>query len=559
MQNNHQIQEIKERLPIEEVVSRYIKLEKSGINLKGLCPFHGEKTPSFFVAPHRGSFMCFGCGKKGDIFTFVQEIEGIEFFDALKQLAEQAGVTLELQKTDSKEKKDSYAILEKACLVFQSHLQKDIRAQEYLSGRGLSEQTIRQFRIGFIPDEWNLLYTELKNSFDEKEILESGLVIKHENGRVYDRFRGRIMFPIFDSNGKVIAFTGRVLIPEQKDTPKYVNSPETSLFSKSHVLYGLNFAKQSIRKHNFVILVEGQMDVIMSHQMGYSNTVASSGTAFTQDQLQIISKLTPNLLLAFDSDSAGLTTTAKVWEMAINQGLDVKIAYYEGAKDPADTIKDNPELWKNIIKGSIHIIEFVSRLIAKISDERKRIKAYQERILPLLRRVHTYSEKNFFIEKISTLLSINSAIIWSDLSLGSSEIESKNIRQYERVEKIEQEPIVSSYISFFSKINPEIKNTIEEFLKTYNLSSINLENIDEKKLFQIEELYEKEEKLVRNEFKEVFSQYVLSLLKNKNKELKMKLHSSDQDVSSILKQIEDYKKLIHTIGEKDCQFINNMV
>ncbi|MEY4440747.1 MAG: primase, primase protein [Candidatus Parcubacteria bacterium] len=559
MQNNHQIQDIKERLPIEEVVSRYIKLEKSGINLKGLCPFHGEKTPSFFVAPHRGSFMCFGCGKKGDIFTFVQEIEGIEFFDALKQLAEQAGVTLELQKTDSKEKKDSYAILEKACLVFQSYLQKDIRAQEYLSGRGLNEQTIRQFRIGFIPDEWNLLYTELKNSFDEKDILESGLVIKHENGRVYDRFRGRIMFPIFDSNGKVIAFTGRVLIPEQKDTPKYVNSPETSLFSKSHILYGLNFAKQSIRKHNFVILVEGQMDVIMSYQMGYSNTVASSGTAFTQDQLQIISKLTPNLLLAFDSDSAGLTTTAKVWEMAINQGLDVKIAYYEGAKDPADTIKDNPELWKNIIKGSIHIIEFVSRLVAKISDERKRIKAYQERILPLLRRVHTYSEKNFFIEKISTLLSINSAIIWSDLSLGSSEIESKNIRQYERVEKIEQEPIVSSYISFFSKINPDIKNTIEEFLKTYNLSSINLENIDEKKLFQIEELYEKEEKLLRNEFKEVFSQYVLSLLKNKNKELKMKLHSSDQDVSSILKQIEDYKKLIHTIGEKDCQFINNMV
>lgn len=559
MQNNQQIQEIKERLPIEEVVSRYVKLDKSGINLKGLCPFHGEKTPSFFVAPHRGSFMCFGCGKKGDIFTFVQEIEGIEFFDALKLLAQQAGVTLELQKTDSKEKKDSYTILEKACLFFQNHLQKNIQAQEYLAKRGLNEQTIKQFRIGFIPDEWNLLYTELKNSFDEKEILESGLVIKHENGRVYDRFRGRIMFPIFDSNGKVIAFTGRVLIPEQKDTPKYVNSPETSLFSKSHVLYGLNFAKQSIRKHNFVILVEGQMDVIMSHQMGYSNTVASSGTAFTQDQLQIISKITPNLLLAFDSDTAGLATTAKVWEMAIHQGLDVKIAYYEDAKDPADTIKDNPELWKEIVKNSIHVIEFVSRLISKIADERKRLKAYQERILPLLKRVHTYSEKNFFIEKVSSILSINSSIIWSDLSLFGTDNQTGNVRQYERLDKVEQEPMVRAYVEFFVRQNSELKNLIREFLNTYDISFSDEGDINEKKLFEIEEMYEKEEKRVKDEFKEVFSQFILFLLKNKNKELKLKLNTQKDDPLSILKKIEEHKKLIHTISNKYCHFINNMV
>lgn len=559
MQNNQQIQEIKERLPIEEVVSRYVKLDKSGINLKGLCPFHGEKTPSFFVAPHRGSFMCFGCGKKGDIFTFIQEIEGIEFFDALKQLAEQAGVTLELQKTDSKEKKDTYVILEKACLFFQNHLQKNIQAQEYLLSRGLNEQTIKQFRIGFIPDEWSLLHTELKNFFGEKDILESGLVVKHENGRIYDRFRGRIMFPIFDSNGKVIAFTGRVFISEQKDTPKYVNSPETSLFSKSHVLYGLNFAKQAIRKHNFIILVEGQMDVIMSHQMGYANTVASSGTAFTQDQLQIISKLTPNLLLAFDSDSAGLATTAKVWEMAINQGLDVKIAYYEAAKDPADTIKENPDTWKEIVKNSVHVIEFVTRLVSKISDERKRLKAYQERIIPLLRRVHTYSEKNFFIEKISSILSINSAIIWSDLSLVNNAEESRNIRQYEKVEKIEHEPIINAYIHFFSREKEELKNLIDEFLKTYQLVFQDVSSIDEKKLFEIENEYEKDMERVKQEFKDLFSQYVLMLLKRKNKELKFGVNNQTEDVSSILKQMEEYKKLIHTIGSKDCHFINNMV
>ncbi len=367
------------------------------------------------------------------------------------------------------------------------------------------------------------------------------------------------MFPIFDSNGKVIAFTGRVLNSEQKETPKYVNSPETNLFSKSHVLYGLNFAKQSIRKHNFVILVEGQMDVIMSHQMGYSNTVASSGTAFTSDQLHIISKNTPNLLLAFDSDSAGLATTAKVWEMAINEGLDVKIAYYEGLKDPADIIKENPDIWKETIKKSIHIIEFVARLVAKIEDERKRIKAYQERILPLLKRVHTYSEKNFFIEKISSLISINSSIIWSDVSLTQT-TESTNVRMYEQVEKKAQEPLLNAYIHFFSKQNPEIKNSINEFLQKYQLQMFDEQIIDEKKLFEIENMYEKESGQVKKDFKELFSGFILSLLKNKNKQIKNILNNQNSEQQLVsLKQMGEYKKLIDSVNEKDCQFINNMV
>lgn len=559
MSHNHQIQEIKERLPIEEVVSRYVKLERSGINMKGLCPFHSEKSPSFFVAPHRGSFMCFGCGKKGDIFTFVQEIEGLEFFDALKQLAEKAGVTLELKSDgDQKQKKDAYAVVEKACLVFEQFLTKDITAQEYLAARGLTEKTIRQFRIGYVPDEWNLLYTELKKTFDEKDILESGLVIKNESGRVYDRFRGRIMFPIFDSSGKVIAFTGRVLIPEQKETPKYVNSPETQLFSKSHVLYGLNFAKQAIRKHNFVVLVEGQMDVIMSHQMGYANTVASSGTAFTQDQLQMIAKLTPNLLLAFDSDSAGLATTAKVWEMAINQGLDVKIAYYEGAKDPADTIKENPDDWRAIIKGSIHIIEFVARLVGKIPDERKRLKAYQEKILPLLRRVQTFSEKNFFIEKVAAMLSMNTAIIWSDLSIGQQQ-EAYQKKVYDQPEKAEHESALAAYVHFFAKEKPDLVGRVEEFLKQSDIEFARPDEISEKKLFEIENQHSVSEKDNRENFKETLSHYVLGQLRDQNKRLRHSLHSDVESQSVTLKKIEENKKLIHNIQIGDCQFINNMV
>lgn len=558
MAQNQQIQEIKERLPIEEVVSRYVKLERSGINLKGLCPFHSEKSPSFFVAPHRGSFMCFGCGKKGDIFTFVQEIEGLEFFDALKQLAEQAGVTLELSSNaQDKQKKDAYAILEKACLVFESYLHKDIAAQDYLAHRGLTEKTIRQFRIGYVPDEWQSLYNELKKSFDEKDILESGLVIKNESGRVYDRFRGRIMFPIFDSSGKVIAFTGRVLIAEQKETPKYVNSPETALFSKSHVLYGLNFAKQAIRKHNFVVLVEGQMDVIMSHQMGYANTVASSGTAFTQDQLQMIAKLTPNLLLAFDSDGAGLATTAKVWEMAVGQGLDVKIAYYEGAKDPADTIKENPDDWKAIIKGAIHIIEFVTRLVAKIPDERKRLKAYQEKVLPLLKRIQTYSEKNFFIEKIAGLLSLNATHIWNDLSIGQSQEYQKKV--YVQPEKVEHLGPLAAYITLFEKESPELRTRIEDFLKTSGIEVPNLAEVDEKILFTIENAHGQNPAEAKENFKETLSHFVLAQLRDQNKRLRHSLHAEGQDHAAALKRVEENKKLIHSVQVGNCQFINDMV
>ncbi len=559
MHSGNQIQEIKERLPIEEVVSRYVKLEKSGINLKGLCPFHNEKSPSFFVAPHRGSFMCFGCGKKGDIFTFIQEIESLEFFDALKQLAQQAGVELETSASqDQKPKKDAYAILEKACLVYESLLTKHVEAQEYLAMRGLTEKTIRQFRIGFVPDEWGILHGELKGMFDEKEILDSGLVIKSENGRLYDRFRGRIMFPIFDSTGKVIAFTGRILKSDDKESPKYVNSPETQLFSKSHVLYGLNFAKQAIRKHNFAILVEGQMDVIMSHQMGYGNTIASSGTAFTQDQLQMISRLTPNLLLAFDSDSAGLATTAKVWEMALSQGLDVKIAYYEGAKDPADTINENPDTWREIVKNSIHIIEFVARLVAKIPDERKRLKAYEEKVLPLLRRLHTYSEKNFFIEKVGSILTMNSSIIWSDLSLMKSEDKWQG-KVYVQPDKIDYDMMLGAYICLYQKKQNDLPIRIEEFLKSLDVQSLLVTSADEKKLFEIENQFEENPTKVANDFKELFSQYTLIQLRLRSKQLREELRTGSMQELEILKKLEENKKIMHEIQTGVCQFINDMV
>ena len=258
---NSPVQKIKERLSIEDVVSSYIKLDQAGSNLKANCPFHNEKTPSFFVSPDRGSYYCFGCGAKGDIFSFVEEFEGLDFKGALKILANKAGVVLEQYNTEEESEKERlYRAMEEATKFYSQNLTKNEKAREYLKSRGLTENSIEDFRIGFAKDDWRELYNYLRSkNFTDKEIELAGLAKKSEKG-YYDRFRGRIMFPISDSSGRVIAFSGRLFIDDGKSA-KYLNSTDTPIFSKSAVLYGLDKAKDSIRKNNFSILVEGQFEI----------------------------------------------------------------------------------------------------------------------------------------------------------------------------------------------------------------------------------------------------------------------------------------------------------
>ena len=273
---NSPVAKIKERLSIEEVVSSYIKLKKAGANLKAKCPFHNEKTPSFFVSVDRGSYYCFGCGASGDIFTFVEEFEGLDFRGALKLLADRAGVELAAYTKEMKEaeneKEKLYRAMEEATLYFCDNLTQNREVLNYLKTRGLNEKSIKDFRIGFALLDWRLLYFYLqKKGFSDIEMEKAGLVKKSEKG-FYDRFRGRIMFPISDSSGRVIAFSGRIFSAQGGsasggvEQAKYLNSPETPIFSKHAVLYGIYKAKDSIRKNNFSILVEGQMDLILSHQ-----------------------------------------------------------------------------------------------------------------------------------------------------------------------------------------------------------------------------------------------------------------------------------------------------
>ena len=411
---------VKEKLPIEEVVGAYVKLTRAGKNLRAPCPFHKERTPSFYVSPERGTYYCFGCGEKGDIFSFVQKLEGIDFRAALVQLADRAGVTLSSYSGEKgpgrDEKERLFEIQEKATLFFQSELKKRQDVAEYLKGRGLTEETITTWRLGYAKPDWRALTDHLRESgFTEAELVLSGVVIesqKEGSGSVYDRFRGRIIFPINDGSGRVIGFSGRFFegMPGSKDAEepaKYLNSPETPLFHKSHVLYGFDRAKVAMRRSNFAILVEGQMDLLMMHQCGLTAALASSGTAFTPEHLRTIGNLTKRLVLALDSDAAGVRSALKSAHLAYTAGFDLKVAAFPEGQDPADVGRDNPEKLKASVREATTAIEFfLARLRAEARDERAFRRAAEESVIPLIGAMQSNIEQAHFSEVVAQALSL---------------------------------------------------------------------------------------------------------------------------------------------------------
>jgi len=413
------VEAIKERLDIAEVVGSYITLQKAGVNFKAKCPFHNEKTPSFLISTARQSYYCFGCGEKGDIFTFVEKMDGVDFKQALKTLAEKAGVELVYEKGENKDEKDKlYSVLEDATLFFENNLLQNQEAKEYLASRGISEESIKSWRLGFAPDEWRLLSAHLKTlSYDESILLRAGLVKRVEDSATkepYDVFRGRLIFPLFDSSGKVIAFSGRALAKDA--VPKYLNSPDTPLFTKSEVLYGLDKAKDEIRKKDYAVLVEGQMDLVLSHQAGIKNTVASSGTAFTQMHLERLKRLSTRILLAFDGDSAGFKAAEKSTTLALALGMEPKVAILPEGKDPADLVREAPEKWKDVLRESKHAIEvFLAEIIKSEKDSRKVGKLIEKKILPLIVLIGSSIERAHFVSVIAKKSGIKEEIIWEDL------------------------------------------------------------------------------------------------------------------------------------------------
>ncbi len=412
------VQQIKDRLSIVDVVSQYVKLERSGANLRARCPFHAERTPSFFVSPERGTYHCFGCNVGGDIFSFVEQIEGLDFKGALKVLAEKAGVPLVYGRAD-KHKKDErdrlFELMEIATIFYASRLGDEART--YLRERGLNDTTIKTFRIGLAGEGWSDLVDQLKaKKFSEKEMLDAGIAKRTERGGLNDKFRNRIMFPIADSAGRIVGFSGRIFPTLARasdgqvartdggfEPPKYMNSPETPLFHKSRILYGLDKAKLSIRKHNCAVLVEGQIDLLASHQAGWGNTIAVSGTAFTPEHAIIVHRLTDNLVIALDADEAGIKAASRSARTALQAGLNVKVAALPSGLDPADLIlKEGPDAWRVVIRGAEDIIQFLLNTLEKHLPQKNRFyAAVNQVVLPFVRDIPNPSARHRYVVDIT--------------------------------------------------------------------------------------------------------------------------------------------------------------
>lgn len=368
------IDEVIARNPIEDVVGQYVTLKRSGSNLFGLCPFHGEKTPSFSVAPDKGMFYCFGCHKGGGVINFEMEIEGLSYGDAVRALAKRAGLDVpedEQYQSRYRQQERLWALHKEAARFFHSCLYAPMGASalEYARGRGMSQMTLTKFGIGYAPDSWSDLVDAMrKKGYTDQELRDSGLVtVSKKNGNLFDRFRDRLMFPIIDVRGNVIGFGGRIMNDRDKNAAKYLNSPETLIFNKRKNLFALNYAKKS--KMGYLILVEGYMDAIALHQYGFDCAVASLGTALTDDGATLLSRYTDQVVLIYDGDTAGQNATQRAIPMLEKAGLQVKVLQMRDAKDPDEFLKKfGADRFRLLLEESSNRVEYQLRAIQKKYD-----------------------------------------------------------------------------------------------------------------------------------------------------------------------------------------------
>lgn len=451
--------QIKENLSITEVVSTYIRLEKSGAQFRARCPFHNERTPSFYVSPERKSFHCFGCQTHGDIFTFVEKIENIPFVEALKILADRAGVQL-TNKEKSKEETRLISLLKDATEHFEKNFINSPEAREYIINRGITEETIKTFHVGYAKNEWRDLFIFLTSKgYQPEEMVDAGVMIeaRDDNGKTkgwYDRFRGRVMFPIRNVSGATVGYSGRImpaLVDPTVAQGKYVNTPETALYHKSKILFGYDTAKKKMAELKSAVVVEGQMDLCMSYQAGVHNTVAVSGTAFTDEHIHIIKRFCDTVILSFDTDDAGQNALKKTSLLCLLGGLDVYVVGDIGTKDPADLIKDGADKWLNAVQKKKHIIEvLVDRVMTATIDERVQGKKIVMEVLPFIRAIQSPIDRAHFIRVISERTSIPLDVLTEEVSRGilhKEEVAQEVIVSLPSKERLEKEIIAYALLT----------------------------------------------------------------------------------------------------------------
>ena len=484
------IEEIKARVDVADLIQEYIQLKPAGTNsFKANCPFHNEKTPSFVVSKDKQIWHCFGCGEGGDIFSFVQKMEGIEFPEALRILAKKAGITLQYQDPEMSNRKTKLFDICKAAADFYHQILLDHpkaeSVREYIKKRQLSEETVETWQIGFAPEAWDVLNKFLtQKGFSEEDIFQAGLTIKKDRGVGYnDRFRNRLMFPIWDTHGNVIGFGGRWLGKEE-NVAKYINTPQTIIYDKSRVLYGIDKAKMEIKKEKKVVVVEGYMDCIASHQAGVINVVASSGTALTPEQVKLIKRFTTDVIFAFDQDIAGNTAAKRGIEVAWQEEMSTKVIVLPGdAKDPDELIKEDPSLWKKAIGEAQSVMDYyfattLDNADLENVDEKKRA---AKTLLPVIAKLADSIEQTHYIQKLSAAIKVEESALRDKLgSLSTATTPAK--KQEETTAKPQSDrylTIAEVLIGLVMK-NPEHLNYVIDQLLPQHISFEKLQQLYKK-------------------------------------------------------------------------------
>jgi len=440
-----QLEEIKSKVDIVELINSYVSLKKAGRNFRGLCPFHSEKTPSFMVSPERQIWHCFGgCNDGGDVFKFLMKVENLEFGEAVKELAKRAGVKLtQFQPSEGEKNKQLLYEINHLAAEFYHYLLLNHpigkKALAYILGRGIKKESLTLFKIGFAPDSWRSLknYLVIKKGYRTEDLEKAGLVSKSPNAGFFDRFRGRLMFPLKDHRGNVCGFAGRILEADVKEA-KYVNTPETFIYHKSDLLFGLFEAKEEIKKKDQAILVEGELDMISSFQTGVKNVLAIKGTALTDNQVKLISRFTQKIILALDQDLAGDAAARRGIEIAENEGLMIRVADLEGGKDPDEIAQKNPGGWKEAIKKAQPVYDYLLDSVFKRFDgttiEGKR-KISQEMVL-VLAKINNEIVRDHYVRELSARLKVSEEAVGKEInkikiSQGSLEVTKATPQQAE--------------------------------------------------------------------------------------------------------------------------------
>lgn len=418
------IDEISASLDIVDVISAYTPLRKAGKSFMGRCPYHEEKTPSFSVSQEKGVFHCFGCGKSGNMFTFVMDMENFTFFDTVKFLADKANITIEFENEpfdpDRNKVEIYYDINKKAGKYFYEKLnsREGAYAKEYLNTRGLKDDTIVKFGLGYSLRDKDALYREFENDYTAEDIQGSGLILQLGAGEIRDRFRGRLMFPIFNESGRVVGFGGRRMYDESTDEAKYINSPETKIYNKSKILYGLNFAKNAIKQKGFVLLVEGYMDLISLFQKGIENVVASSGTSLTQLHSKILSRYTKEVVVVYDADLAGQNASRRAIELLVENDINVSILELPYGDDPDTYIQKNGiDGFERLLNNRLSIIDYIAERYetdGKMNSPEGKTEFVRE-IIGLIVKMRDAIKRDFYIKGIAEKFSIYESIIRKEL------------------------------------------------------------------------------------------------------------------------------------------------